>query len=79
MNLLGFLCSYHGWHPLAVRLEVHLVQSSASRCHSSWHINVPETGPCLQVIPMAALEEKSEISLFYIFRAGCGHYDLDCS
>lgn len=55
MNLLGFLCSHRGWHPLAVRLEVRLVQSSASRCYSSWHVNVPETGLCLQGILMAAL------------------------
>lgn len=64
MNLLGFLCSPRGWHPLAVRLEVHLVQSSASRCHSSWHVNVPQTGPCLQGILMAALWGKSEIICF---------------
>lgn len=57
MNLLGFLCPCCGCHPLAVTLEVHLVQSSAWRCHSSWHLNVPETDPCLQGILMG---EKSE-------------------
>lgn len=70
MNLLGFLCP---WHPLAVTLEVHLVQSSASRCHSSWHFNVPETDPCLQGILMG---EKIRDYFFYICRAD---YDLDCS
>lgn len=61
MNLLGFLCPCCGWNPLAVTLEVHLVQSSASRCHSSWHLNVPETDPCLQGILMG---KKSETICF---------------
>lgn len=79
MNLLGFPCSYCGWHPLAVRLQVCFVQSSASRCHSSWHVNVPETDPCLQGILMAAPGKNIRNYLFCKFRAGCGHNDLDCS